>query len=441
MAQFYTPFDTGAAGRIINAYESRERAGLAEQEMQRRIADDAMQNKARQMQIQKYLADEQERAAKQKQLADLATQYQGVSMTQQAPNPQRLPMDMTPEFAGNLQQFLQQEAAALPQFGAYTGPTAGQPMMTEQPRPEMDIWKERGRLISQAILGGAQVDPNVVKMHEANRPPQPVTGLPTGYSVVTMPDGSYKLVEPQKPDNQILTNALGQIVSVPKSNPKNMTVIDPTKRPEKPIVINNGMPQGKAPAGYRYTADGNLEAIPGGPAAQKQAQMARSMDDSKAAIDLSISTIDKLIAHPGRSQATGKSRMLGVQNVPGTDAYGFDRELESFDAQLFLSNIGSMKGMGALSNAEGAKVSAAAGAIKPGMKDTALLTNLETIKTALNKAKQRIDTGKLVNPDGTPQQAPASTQQPAARPKAGDIVKGYRFKGGNPADKNNWVKQ
>jgi hypothetical protein len=31
--------------------------------------------------------------------------------------------------------------------------------------------------------------------------------------------------------------------------------------------------------------------------------------------------------------------------------------------------------------------------------------------------------------------------QPGSGPKAGDIVKGYKFKGGNPADKNNWEKQ
>lgn len=29
---------------------------------------------------------------------------------------------------------------------------------------------------------------------------------------------------------------------------------------------------------------------------------------------------------------------------------------------------------------------------------------------------------------------------PAGAPKAGDVVKGYKFKGGNPADKNNWEK-
>lgn len=47
-------------------------------------------------------------------------------------------------------------------------------------------------------------------------------------------------------------------------------------------------------------------------------------------------------------------------------------------------------------------------------------------------------------------QAPIVAQQPAApkpaasapsAPQVGEVVKGYRFKGGNPADKNNWVKE
>jgi hypothetical protein len=29
---------------------------------------------------------------------------------------------------------------------------------------------------------------------------------------------------------------------------------------------------------------------------------------------------------------------------------------------------------------------------------------------------------------------------PSAGPKAGEVKDGYRFKGGNPADKNNWQK-
>ena len=85
-----------------------------------------------------------------------------------------------------------------------------------------------------------------------------------------------------------------------------------------------------------------------------------------------------------------------MNKVPGTDASDFNKELESFDSKLFLSNIQAMKGMGALSNAEGAKVSAAAGAIKAGMSEKAFVANMNTIKQALAGAKARMDSGNMI---------------------------------------------
>jgi hypothetical protein len=39
---------------------------------------------------------------------------------------------------------------------------------------------------------------------------------------------------------------------------------------------------------------------------------------------------------------------------------------------------------------------------------------------------------------GAGSRAPAPANQPA--PPVGTVMQGYRFKGGNPADKNNWEK-
>lgn len=215
---------------------------------------------------------------------------------------------------------------------------------------------------------------------------------------------SYKLVE----DKQLKHIPEGAAVPDGKGG---FTI--PAPRREKPIVINTGGGRGggraggKAPSGYRYTDDGNLEAIPGGPAALKVDAALQGKEKAKGAYDSSIAVVDKLLAHPGRASGTGLSSKLDPRNyTPGTDAYDFQRELESFDSVLFLSNIEKMKGMGALSNAEGAKVSAAAGAIKPGMKDTTFVNNLRIIRAELNKAKSRIDSGNLIQPQG--QGKPAS---------------------------------
>jgi len=186
-------------------------------------------------------------------------------------------------------------------------------------------------------------------------------------------------------------------------------------------VQTGGAPQGKPPAGYRWKGDGTLEAIPGGPAEAKAEAANQAKEKAKGAYDASIAVVDKLLSHPGRKTATGLSSALDPRNyVPGTNAYDFHKELESFDAVLFLSNIEKMKGMGALSNAEGAKVSAAAGAIKPGMSEKAFEANLNIIKTELAKAKTRIES--------TQQAAPAQPKQGQAKKGGGysDLLNKYK---------------
>lgn len=151
---------------------------------------------------------------------------------------------------------------------------------------------------------------------------------------------------------------------------------------------------GKPPIGYRFTGAGNLEPIPGGPADIKAQDRALSQGRAMDTLDRSLATVDRLLKHPGRATATGLSGAIDPRNyIAGTNARDFQRELETFDAQLFLSNVSQMKGMGQLSDAEGKKISAAAGAIKPGMSDKAIENNLTTIQTELQKAKNRMESG------------------------------------------------
>lgn len=247
----------------------------------------------------------------------------------------------------------------------------------------------------------------------------PITGKPLGAGVWKLkiaPDGKTPIGADYVKNIE---------VQQPKYIPEGAAVPDgkggytiPAPKRERPIVVNagggrgggGGRSYGKAPSGYRYTEDGNLEAIPGGPAALKVDAVLQGKEKAKGAYDSSIAVVDKLLAHPGRKAGTGLSSKVDPRNyTPGTDAYDFQRELESFDSVLFLSNIEKMKGMGALSNAEGAKVSAAAGAIKPGMKDTTFVNNLRIIRAELGKAKQRIDSGNLIGAQGT--------QRPAGKTK------------------------
>lgn len=56
-------------------------------------------------------------------------------------------------------------------------------------------------------------------------------------------------------------------------------------------------------------------------------------------------------------------------------------------------------------------------------------------------AKQALDKLAGNRPDATAAQPAATASAPPPAPKPGQVVQGYRFKGGNPADRNSWVPQ
>lgn len=121
---------------------------------------------------------------------------------------------------------------------------------------------------------------------------------------------------------------------------------------------------------------------------QSKIEFQKDIDSGVSKIDSSIEAADKLINHPGFSSAVGLSSAIPTR--PGSDAADFEAELESFNAKTFLSNVAQMKGLGALTEAEGAKLTAAAGAVRKDMSEQALRKNLLTMKEGMEKAKQRL---------------------------------------------------
>ena len=181
----------------------------------------------------------------------------------------------------------------------------------------------------------------------------------------------------------------------------------------QPIASGGPAPAEKpqaAPSGYRWKPDGSMEPIPGGPADKpenrpqsKEAYSQSAMD----AFDRAIGTANRLLEHPGFSAAVGvkglTGGLLGGWVVPGTDAADFRAELDAMKAQVFLPMVQSMKGMGALSNAEGEKLTASIGALDARMSEGAFKASLRRIIQDLNTYKAR-----------AAQPAPAS--RPDARP-------------------------
>ena len=139
--------------------------------------------------------------------------------------------------------------------------------------------------------------------------------------------------------------------------------------------------------------------------AEKQAKEESQKQGVVASFDSALETLNRIATHPGKSSAVGFGGTTASM-IPGTNAAGFASQLETFKAQVFLPQVQNLKGMGALSDAEGKKLTAAIGALDQKMKPAEFDSQLAVIKNDLNKARARVTGGTA-----------ATTTTPAA-PKA-----------------------
>lgn len=94
--------------------------------------------------------------------------------------------------------------------------------------------------------------------------------------------------------------------------------------------------------------------------------LAKAQGEKRSAIDTSLNSLDSLNAmvqdvldNPKLSGAVGNVVDRGWSMVPGTDEYGVGQRIEQLKNNAFLAAIPAMRGLGQLSNMEGAKVSEA----------------------------------------------------------------------------------
>jgi hypothetical protein len=107
-----------------------------------------------------------------------------------------------------------------------------------------------------------------------------------------------------------------------------------------------------------------------------------------ASFDTMLGTLDRLKAHPGLSRSVGLYSK--VPTIPGSDSANFQAELETFKSQAFIPAVAQLKGMGALSDAEGKKLSAAVGALDPSMSEEEFTKSINRIISDMNAAKSRV---------------------------------------------------
>lgn len=199
---------------------------------------------------------------------------------------------------------------------------------------------------------------------------------PTAPQTVTTAEGVFTL----KPDGS-LGNRLGSPNAAPRSA-KTITTADGV------FVLNDDGTLGNRLGGAEFSPQDAL-------AQEKLTQMGE--DRRNQAInkyeDLSktIRQAETVLNHPGREAGTGMSSWQSM--VPGSDARGFAAQLETLKSQVFLPEVQKMQGMGALSNAEGQKISAAFASLDPDMPEEEFKQSLSTAIADLKRAQERAQAG------------------------------------------------
>lgn len=135
----------------------------------------------------------------------------------------------------------------------------------------------------------------------------------------------------------------------------------------------------------------------------KREELQRKIEESKAKTEQAIATkdasaidayqagqdtldlIDRIESHPGFSSyvgAKGASSLFGLKDEPvaGSEAASVAGMIETLSSKNFMNSIQQMKGMGALSDAEGKKVSSAIESLNPNMKEADFKRSLNVIR-------------------------------------------------------------
>lgn len=147
----------------------------------------------------------------------------------------------------------------------------------------------------------------------------------------------------------------------------------------------------------------------------KRSEVQQAKDLTKnsqvASFDTMLGTLDRLSNHPGLKRSVGV--MGALPTMPGSDSANFQAELNTFQSQAFLPMVAQLKGMGALSDAEGKKLTAAVGALDLKMGEPAFRESVGRIIEDMSAARERLS--------GVPRAAPPPASPNTVRTRGGKV--------------------
>jgi len=104
-----------------------------------------------------------------------------------------------------------------------------------------------------------------------------------------------------------------------------------------------------------------------------------------AGAEQSLQLLDEISKHPGLKQAVGKSSMLGLQKVPGTDAYDFMVRLDQMKGKQFMEAYQGLRGGGQITDVEGKKAEQAIARMDNAQSEEAFVKAINDFKDVLRK--------------------------------------------------------
>lgn len=106
-------------------------------------------------------------------------------------------------------------------------------------------------------------------------------------------------------------------------------------------------------------------------------------------INSTLATVDKVLNHPGLESGTGFGGDVNAF-FSGSEAADFRAVVDTLKSQQFLAQAKELKGMGALSDAEGARIEKAVSSLNTNQSPEAFKESLGVIKDSLLKAQRKL---------------------------------------------------